>query len=187
MNEYHFLTLWRLTAPLEEVWDTIRDVDHWARWWPCVREVQTLDAGGADGVGALRRLTWHGALPYSLTFDTRVTHVESMREIRVEASGDAEGTGLWRFDTEGSITVVRYGWDVRTNRAWMSKLAPLAQPLFRWNHNYVMRRGGEGLAAVLNAHLVECLDTDLPPAAIGEDRTPRDLRAARARASHDGR
>lgn len=187
MNEYHFLTLWRLTAPLDEVWDTIRDVDHWARWWPCVREVQTLDAGAADGVGAVRRLTWHGALPYSLTIDTRVTHIEPMREIRVEASGEAEGTGIWRFDTEGTITVVRYAWDVRTARAWMSKLAPLAQPLFRWNHNYVMRRGGEGLAAVLNAHLVECLDTDLPPAAIGEDRTPRDLRAARARASHEGR
>ncbi|AHN77194.1 SRPBCC family protein [Pandoraea pnomenusa] len=184
MNEYHFLTLWRLTAPLNEVWDTIRDVDHWARWWPCVREVRTLDPGDADGVGAVRELTWHGALPYSLTVETRVTHVEPMREVRSVASGEAQGTGVWRFDTEGAITVVRYAWDVHTTRPWMNKLAPLAQPLFRWNHNYVMRRGGEGLAALLNAHLVEYLDSDLPPAAIGEERDPRDLREARARVNH---
>lgn len=184
MNEYHFLTLWRLTAPLDEVWDTIRDVDHWARWWPCVRNVRTLEPGNADGVGTVRELTWHGALPYSLTFETRITHIDPMREVCGVATGEVEGTGVWRFDTEGSITVVRYAWDVHMKRGWMNKLSPIAEPLFRWNHNYVMRRGGEGLAAVLNAHLVECLDTDLPPAAIGEERNPRDLREARSRMSH---
>lgn len=184
MNDYHFITLWRLTAPLEDVWDTIRDIDHWARWWPCVRGVETLSPGDVNGVGAERRLIWHGALPYSLTFDTRVTRVDPMRAVDSIATGEVEGTGAWRFDTEGSVTVVRYHWDVHTRRAWMNKLAPVAQPLFRWNHNYVMRRGGEGLAAILNAHLIECLDADVPPAEMGVERDPRDIREARERVSH---
>lgn len=182
MNDYHFLTLWRLTAPLEEVWDTIRDVERWPRWWPCVREVEMIQDGDASGVGAVRRLTWHGALPYSLTFDTQVTRVDPMHAVDSIASGEVEGTGQWRFDTEGPVTVVRYAWDVHTRRVWMDKLAPIARPLFKWNHDYVMRQGGEGLAAVLNAHLVECLDTDVPPATLGEERTARSLREARQRA-----
>jgi hypothetical protein len=37
----------------------------------------------------------------------------------------------------------------------MNWLAPLARPLFRWNHDAVMRAGGRGLAQLLNARLLE--------------------------------
>lgn len=40
---------------------------------------------------------------------------------------------------------MRYEWDVRTTQWWMNALAPLARPVFAWNHDYVMRQGGEGL------------------------------------------
>ncbi|MCA1656715.1 MAG: polyketide cyclase, partial [Actinobacteria bacterium] len=33
-------------------------------------------------------------------------------------------------------------------------LAPLARPVFRWNHDVVMRQGGEGLADRLGARLL---------------------------------
>ncbi|HLE64007.1 MAG TPA: hypothetical protein VI750_12735 [Pyrinomonadaceae bacterium] len=32
-----------------------------------------------------------------------------------------------------------------TTKAWMNLLAPLARPLFSWNHDVVMGWGGEGL------------------------------------------
>jgi hypothetical protein len=31
----------------------------------------------------------------------------------------------------------------------MNALAPIARPVFEWNHDYVMHRGGEGLKARL--------------------------------------
>ena len=34
------------------------------------------------------------------------------------------------------------------------RLAPLARPLFAWNHDYVMRNGGRGLARLLDARLL---------------------------------
>ena len=36
----------------------------------------------------------------------------------------------------------------------MNLLAPLARPIFEWNHDVVMRRGAEGLARLLGARLV---------------------------------
>ena len=36
----------------------------------------------------------------------------------------------------------------------MNLLAPLARPLFRWNHDAIMREGGVALARRLNVRLV---------------------------------
>jgi hypothetical protein len=36
----------------------------------------------------------------------------------------------------------------------MNLVAPVARPLFRWNHNAVMHQGGQGLADLLGARLL---------------------------------
>ena len=36
----------------------------------------------------------------------------------------------------------------------MNLLAPIARPIFAWNHDHVMRNGAEGLARLLGARLV---------------------------------
>jgi hypothetical protein len=36
----------------------------------------------------------------------------------------------------------------------MNLLAPIAKPVFAWNHDVVMRQGGEGLARRLGARLI---------------------------------
>jgi hypothetical protein len=70
------------------------------------------------------------------------------------ASGELAGTGRWRLYEEAGTTAVLYEWDVRTTRAWMNLLAPLARPIFAWNHNWVMGNGGEGLARLLGCRLL---------------------------------
>jgi hypothetical protein len=57
------------------------------------------------------------------------------------------------MDHDG-VTAVLYEWDVRTTRAWMNALAPVARPLFTRSHDRVMRQGGEGLARRLGARLL---------------------------------
>jgi hypothetical protein len=52
------------------------------------------------------------------------------------------------------VTTVLYDWDVHTTRPWMNLLAPLARPVFAWNHDWVMKRGGKGLARLLDAPLI---------------------------------
>jgi len=67
--------------------------------------------------------------------------------LEARATGELAGTGRWTLTSADGGTLVRYDWDVRTTRRWMNLLAPAARPVFRWNHDELMREGGEGLAA----------------------------------------
>jgi hypothetical protein len=87
-----------------------------------------------------------------LTFDTRVTRIEKPHVLEVVATGELAGVGRWDL-AEAGETAVTYTWAVRTNKPWMNLIAPLARPFFVWNHTAVMRKGGQGLAALLGCRL----------------------------------
>ena len=154
MAHYRFLTTWLLEAPIEPVWEAIYDAERWPEWWRGVESVVELEPGGEDKVGSLSRHRWRSVLPYAVQFDSRTTRVERPWLIEGEATGELAGKGRWRLFERGGLTAVVYEWNVRTTRPWMNLLAPVARSAFRWNHNRVMRRGGEGLARRLGARLV---------------------------------
>jgi uncharacterized protein YndB with AHSA1/START domain len=153
MADYRFVTTWVIDAPIERVYDAIDDVGAWPQWWKGVRSAEQLEPGGEDGVGRLWRYTWRSRLPYDLTFESRTTRVDRPFLLEGSATGELVGTGRWRLFS-GRGTAVVYEWDVRTAREWMNALAPVARPLFAYNHDVVMRRGGEGLARRLGARLL---------------------------------
>lgn len=142
-----YITHWRLDAPPEAVWQALTEVDQWPRWWPYVRRVELLRRGREpDGVGALRRLAWGSRLPYGFTLDVECVEAEAPRRLRGRSTGALEGEGLWELWPDGLGTVVRYTWRLHLNTAWMRLATPLMAPVFRWNHEGVMRGGGRGLA-----------------------------------------
>jgi uncharacterized protein YndB with AHSA1/START domain len=153
MASYSFLTTWILDAPCDTVWDAIYEIESWPGWWRGVKEVKKLEPGDDDGVGALYRHEWRSVVPYPVRFETRITRVERPHMIEADACGELAGTGSWRFFA-GRETAVTYEWNVRTTRPWMNLVAPVARPLFRWNHNAVMHQGGQGLADLLGARLL---------------------------------
>ena len=153
MAAYRFLTAWVLEAPRPEVFEAIWDSERWPQWWRGVESVVTLEEGDAEGVGSLGRYVWKSRLPYRLQFDMRITTVDRPRRMEGAASGELAGTGRWRLFEDGGLTAVLYEWDVGTAARWMNLLAPLARPVFAWNHDVVMRWGGEGLARLLGARL----------------------------------
>ena len=155
MARYRFLTTWVLDAPIERVWEALYDSERWPEWWRGVERVQVLERGGDDRVGELSRYTWKSKLPYRLEFDMRTTRVEEPHLVEGEAKGELTGSGRWRlFSGRDGTTAVTYEWNVETTERWMNVLAPLARPVFAWNHDYVMRNGGEGLARRLGARLL---------------------------------
>ncbi len=142
---YEFVTVWRIHSPLPAVWGLITQSELWPEWWRGLESVTELERGDENGLGNLRRYCWKGVLPYRLVFDVRTTRIESDMLIEGIASGDLVGTGVWKFATEGDITVVRYDWMVQTAKRWMNVLAPVARPLFKWNHDKIMEWGREGI------------------------------------------
>ncbi len=146
MADYHLITLWRIEAPLAEVYAVIRDALRWPEWWPGAERVEQVAGGDANGIGSVLRYAWQGELPYCVEFDVCTTRIEEMVAIEGHARGDLEGVGRWHFSRQGSLSVIRYEWHVRTTRLWMNLSAPLARPVFIRNHIQLMEQGGKGLA-----------------------------------------
>jgi len=146
MSDYEFVTIWDIDAAVEKVWDVIEDADAWPEWWKGVVSVTELEKGDEAGVGSIRRTVWRSALPYKLEFDSEVLRVEKLKLIEARAFGELDGHGLWQFESVAADrTRVRYDWRVKTTKAWMNLLAPVARPFFRWNHDTIMRWGEDGL------------------------------------------
>ena len=155
-KEYRLITHWLIEAPIEPIWEALTRPEEWPRWWRYVQSVTEIEKGDAAGVGAVRRYVWSSRLPYRLTFDMRTTVAVVPSLIQGEASGDLVGSGRWDLrEASQHATEVQYTWTVVTDKAWMNALAPILSPVFAWNHDQVMRAGGEGLARRLGVALLE--------------------------------
>jgi len=99
-------------------------------------------------------IAWRSRIPYDLAFEFAVERTERPHQMYGTATGELTGTGHWRLYEEAGVTAVTYEWNVRTSKGWMNALAPVARPVFEYNHNVVMRWGGEGLARHLDCNLL---------------------------------
>jgi Polyketide cyclase / dehydrase and lipid transport len=153
MTEYRFVSIWQVQAPIERVWEEIYHAERWPDWWKYVIGVHELEPGDADGVGKRQRFLFRTRLPYTLGFEARLTCVQPPSKLDAEATGELAGTGRWTITPADGGTLVRYDWDVHTTKRWMNVLAPVARPVFNWNHDQLMREGGESLARRLGADL----------------------------------
>jgi hypothetical protein len=152
--EYHFVSTWQIQAPIERVWEEIYHAERWPSWWKYVIGVTELEPGAVDGTGRRLHLLFRTRLPYTLGFDVCLTRVQPPSALVAEATGELDGTGRWALSPADGGTLVRYNWDIRTTSWWMNLLAPVARPAFSWNHDELMREGGQSLARRLDADLV---------------------------------
>jgi hypothetical protein len=145
---YRFLTAWLLDAERPDVWWALRDAERWPEWWRGVERVTVL------APEEQYRIAWRSRIPYELEFEFVVRELDEPRCMSGVATGALAGTGHWRLFEQDGVTAVTYEWNVRTTRRWMNALAPIARPVFEYNHNVVMRCGGEGLARRLGCRLL---------------------------------
>ena len=154
-REYRFLTTWLLECERERVWEAIYESEEWPRWWRGVKVAERLAEGDEHGIGQRGRYVWRSRIPYAVEFEIVTTRVERPHLLEGAASGGLEGVGRWRlFEQHGPVTAVLYEWNVHTTERWMNVIAPLARPVFEWNHDWVMRNGGVGLADLLGCRLL---------------------------------
>jgi Polyketide cyclase / dehydrase and lipid transport len=137
-----------------QAWEVLQEPLRWPEWWRGVQRVSELDGGDGRRVGSRYRIAWRSRVPYELEFDFVVRRVDEPCCMAGEAIGDLQGSGTWRLFEQNGITAVVYDWDVTTSKRWMNLIAPLARPVFEYNHDVVMRWGGEGLARRLGVRLL---------------------------------
>ncbi len=152
--EYSFTTIWKVKAPIDKVWQLMYEQEKWPLWWKGVINVETLKEGDENDIGKKMRFVWKSFLPYKLSFEMVSTNVQKPFIIEGIAYGELEGEGKWNFKEEDGVTTLQYNWDVNTTKKWMNNLAPILKPLFKWNHDIVMRWGAKGLAKKLNTELI---------------------------------
>jgi uncharacterized protein YndB with AHSA1/START domain len=154
LTQYSFLTTWLLETSREAAWEVLEDAERWPEWWRGVERVDLIDPGADGRVDTRYRIVWRSRVPYALEFDFIVRRVEPPRLMEGAALGELTGSGVWRLFEQGGVTAVLYEWKVDTTKRWMNLLAPVARPVFEYNHNVVMRRGGQGLARRLGVKLL---------------------------------
>jgi uncharacterized protein YndB with AHSA1/START domain len=154
LSRYTFLTTWLLEASRDRTWEVLQDAERWPEWWRGVESVRLLEPGDGARVGSRYRIAWRSRVPYGLEFDFTVRRVEAPRLMEGDARGELEGSGRWHLFEQDGMTAVLYDWRVGTTRRWMNLVGPVARPIFEYNHDVVMRWGGEGLARRLGVRLV---------------------------------
>lgn len=155
MAHFEFVTLWQFKAALKPIWDCIFDSGQWPEWWKGVERVDVIREGRPDSVGKCTKQVWKSALPYRLRFDIEVTRIEPMKVIEVASRGELSGVGIMSFSTQGDDVTVRFDWRVDTTTWWMNLIAPVAAPLFRWNHGVIMDWGAQCMADRLHVKLLQ--------------------------------
>jgi uncharacterized protein YndB with AHSA1/START domain len=154
MAEYHLFTTWDLEAPIKTVWEVISEPLQYPNWWKYVDRVSEVEPRQPDGSGGTVQVLWKTALPYSLAIEMRGSRYDPPHVWEGSARGELEGVGRWELKEMEGFTRVTYDWRISTTQAWMNLLAPLARPVFVWNHDTIMKEGGRAIAAHLGVRLL---------------------------------
>lgn len=165
--QYHFLSRYSFEGDPGRVWDAIASVESWPRWWSWLQKVDVVRAGGDGGLGAVYRFTVRAPAGYGFVYETENVGAEPLHHIDVVSSGDIVGRGRLVLEATSVTVDVWFAWLVETPKRWMTVLAPIARPMFTWNHDRMMDAFGVGLADVAGANLVTSHNQTIRPGAPG--------------------
>ena len=140
---YRFRSEWRLEAPRERAFETLKDLEGYVAWWPEVKEVKRIAEGRFEVVA-------RATLPYELRFITSQSVVdENAGIIKAGLRGDLNGFTSWTLSQREGATVAVFDEEVHTGKRLLNVFALVARPAFRYNHTLMMRHGQDGLRRLL--------------------------------------
>ena len=138
LNDYHFVTRWRVRGEVAEVMEILDNAEDLPRWWPSVYiEVKKR--------GDIVELYTKGWLPYTLRWSFTVTENRRPHGFTLIPHGDFEGKGVWTLEQDGDWCDITYEWRVEARKPLLRALSPLIKPLLAANHRWAMARGEESL------------------------------------------
>jgi len=150
INDYHFITHWRVKGTLDQVYDILSNSQEFPRWCPSVYlSAKEVHPGGADRIGRVTEMHTKGRLPYTIRWYSRLAETHRPYGFSIEATGDFQGRGIWTLSRDGKHVKISYDWTVHVEKPLLKYLSFLLKPLFAANHRWAMARGEEALKAEL--------------------------------------
>ena len=142
-NFYKFRSEWRLSAPPDDVFLALAELDDYPTWWPEVRAVRRLSDDA-------RQLCCRSLLPYDLNFTARRLQYDRLTGIlEARLSGDLEGISRWTITTLSGGTLAIFDEEVIANKTLLRRLSLIGRGAFTGNHQLMMSHGRRGLSAYL--------------------------------------
>jgi hypothetical protein len=142
-SEYVFIDEWDVAAPQEAVFEALADAGTYPEWWQPV--YISVEADGPPAVGRVSEQEFKGRLPYHLKTRSTIVRMDRPRQFEIEVVGDLTGRGVWTLAPAGEGVHVRFDWRVIADRPLLRYLTPILRPVFRWNHNWSIKRAKEAL------------------------------------------
>lgn len=155
MADYHFVTSWEFKTSPDEVWPYAGDPARWKEFWPGLEEVRLLGGEGGGSEGSTYEFVFKSFLPYTVSLEGRVVTSDPPRRLVIATVGELEGTGVLDIESPMvGVTRTTLTWDTRSTVLWMNVSAPLMRGLYEWNHDFLMKKAGNGLSQILGAPVV---------------------------------
>jgi hypothetical protein len=150
-NVYHFEDHWLVPFPVESVWEVLSRAEEYPVWWRGVYlSARTLDGDPRLGTRHPVAVVARGWLPYKLRFTIETLTLKKPELIEFKASGDfVTDASRWLLKPQGQETLVTLEWNPLVQKPVVKFLSPVLKPLFRWNHNWTMRRGERQISEYL--------------------------------------
>lgn len=142
-RNYIFLDEWDVDAPQAAVFEALADSTTYPEWWRPVYIEVTAEA--EPQVGQVAQHHFKGRLPYTLRTESKIVRYEPPNVLESHVAGDLTGRGVWTLTPRDGRVHVRFDWVVVADRPLLRYLTPVLRPLFRWNHNWSVKRAIEGL------------------------------------------
>ncbi|NHN57231.1 polyketide cyclase [Calidifontibacter sp. DB0510] len=140
-RRFIFHSEYDLPGPPARVFDALRDVDTWQRWWPQIREIERYDERRG-------RVLIRSFLPLSLDLILTESVVDqSDRRLRADIAGDLVGWSQFHVKpgNDGGTRLIFDQVSVVTKRG-AATAAPFFRMAFVANHRVMMSSGMRRLA-----------------------------------------
>ncbi|SDJ29984.1 Polyketide cyclase / dehydrase and lipid transport [Frankineae bacterium MT45] len=142
---YRFRSQWRLDASAPEVYEALRDVAAYPRWWRQVRSAEQLDDESGE-------ISCRSFLPYTLRFvATRDIEDPIGLRLRAHLKGDLNGFSEWNVAAQDPAgTTATFVEEVTLGNPMLRRISAVTRPVMVANHSAMMRSGERGLQALLD-------------------------------------
>lgn len=136
---YQFTDRWEIAAPARTVFEILRAVEDYPKWWLDFKTVQASGVGSYD-------MSLRSFMRYTLTYTLLQSSVNKSSLVLVgKVEGDLVGTIRWDVDPAPGGCVAHFTQEVSARHWLVNKLSPVIRGVFRWNHVKVMRNGERAL------------------------------------------